>query len=177
MNGDPARGETAPELALIERARTGDVAAGRELLRAISVGLMKGNLHPALAAYHADCLWDHVHLGISLERALHVYAYQSRAAEFDPIELAAVFELLVGFGGMKKGEAKDWIKENIGAGKKATENASLAANIKALDDFEQFGKKEGDSSGERYRRQRYLDLLLHTAGSLRKFVVSSVALE
>ena len=178
MSGDPAQGETASEVALIERARTGDVAAGRELLRAISVGLMNGNLHPALAAYHADCLWDHVHLGISLERALHVYSYQSRAAEFDPIELAAVFELLVEFGGMKKGEARAWIKENIGAGKKATENASLAANIKALNDFERVGKEDdGTSSAERYRRQRYLDLLLHTAGSLRKFVVGSVALE
>ena len=178
MNGDPAGGEPISEEALIERARSGDAAAGRRLLRIISIGLMKGELHPALAAYHADCLWDYVHLGVSLERALHVYTYQSQAAEFDPVELAAVFELLTEFGGMKKGEARAWVKEHIGAGKKVTENASAAVNIMALEDFERPGEKGGESSAsEAYRRQRYLDLLLHTAGSLRKFVVGSLVLK
>lgn len=178
MSSKPAGKGPSPEEALIERARSGDAAAGRQLLRSISVGLMKGELHPALAAYHADCLWDYVHLGVSLERALHVYTYQSQATEFDPVELAAVFELLIEFGGMKKNEAKSWIKLHIGAGKKVTENASAAVNIMALENFEQPEEKVRESSTpETYRRQRYLDLLLHTAGSLRKFVVGSVVLK
>ncbi len=178
MSGDPVGKESSAEEALIERARSGDAAAGRKLLRSISVGLMKGELHPALAAYHADCLWDYVHLGVSLERALHVYTYQSEAAEYDPVELAAVFELLTEFGGMKKSAARAWMKDHIGAAKKLTESASAAVNIMALEDFEQPGKDAPDASpSEAYRRQRYLDLLLHTAGSLRKFVVGSVVLK
>lgn len=178
MSSEPAGKDLSPEEGLIERARSGDAAAGRKLLRSISVGLMKGELHPALAAYHADCLWDYVHLGVSLERALHVYTYQSQATDFDPVELAAAFELLIEFGGMKKSEAKVWIKQHIGAGKKTTENASAAVNVMALENFEQAEENVPDSSTpETYRRQRYLDLLLHTAGSLRKFIVGSVVLK
>lgn len=177
MSGDSPGSELSEE-ALIERARSGDAVAGRKLLRSISIGLMKGELHPALATYHADCLWDYVHLGVSLERALHVYTYQTQATEFDPVELAAVFQLLTEFGDMKKSEARAWVKEHIGAGKKVTENASAAVNIMALEDFEQPGEQVSDSStSEAYRRQRYLDLLLHTAGSLRKFVVGSLVLK
>jgi hypothetical protein len=96
----------------------------------------------------------------------------------DPVELAAVFELLTEFGGMKKSQARTWIKEHIGAGKKVTENASAAVNIMALENFEQPAEHARDASPtEAYRRQRYLDLLLHTAGSLRKFVVGSVVLK
>jgi hypothetical protein len=178
MSGDSGDKEPSTEEVLIERARSGDAVAGRQLLRSISVGLMKGELHPALAAYHADCLWDYVHLGVSLERALHVYTYQSQATEYDPVELAAVFELLTEFGGMKRSQARTWIKEHIGAGKKVTENASAAVNIMALENFEQPAGHEDDASPTgAYRRQRYLDLLLHTAGSLRKFVVGSVMLK
>ena len=152
----------------IEQARAGDAAAGRELLQRISIGLSNGDLHPLLAEYHADCLWNHLRLGVSLERALHVYRYLEKPTAYDPIELAAVFELLVEFGGMKKGAARGWIKDNIGAGKQVTESAAAAVNIKSLDAFD-------DASGDRvdakaYRRARYLDLLLHTAGSLRRSV-------
>ena len=165
---------TADEL--IERAEAGDATAGRELLRAISLGLSRGDLHPALARYHADCLWNHVQLGISLERALHVYKYQVQATAHDPVELAAVFELLVEFGGMKKGAARSWIKTNVGASKQTTESAHAAVNLKALDAFDERMTGQGDSpDAERYRRARYLDLLLHTAGSLRRLVSDVVA--
>jgi len=155
----------------IARAEEGDAAAGRELLLSISHGLTRGNLHPMLAKYHADCLWNHVQLGISLERALHVYKYQIKATAFDPIELAAVFELLVEFGDMKKGDARAWIKSHIGASKKAIENASAAVDIKALE-AAALGGSESDQ--ELYRRQRYLDLLLHTAGSMRRIVSEAI---
>jgi hypothetical protein len=162
---------------LIERARAGDALAGRELLRNISLGLSRGDLHPQLAAYHADCLWNHVHLGVSLERALHVYKYQINPTAYDPIELAAVYELLLEFADMKKGEAKAWIRHNIGAGKKTTENATAAVNIKALDAFDIGDEEQAASQGtEGYRRERYLDLLLHTAGSMRK-IVSAIVLQ
>ena len=168
-------GGPSAEEELIERARAGDAVAGRELLRRISLGLSDGDLHPQLAAYHADCLWNHLHLGVSLERALHVYKYQIDPMAFDPIELAAVYELLLEFAGMKKGEAKSWIKSHIGAGKKTTENAAAAVNIKALDAFD--SKVEGRESPpepEPFRRERYLDLLLHTAGSMRRLVSGMV---
>ena len=179
MSGDSVDEDAGPlsEEELIERARAGDAVAGRELLRSISLGLSRGNLHPQLAAYHADCLWNHVHLGISLERALHVYKYQVKPTAYDPIELAAVYELLLEFGNMKKGEAKAWIKGHIGASKKTTENATAAVNIKSLDTFG-LGDQEkaGSPDTEAFRRERYLDLLLHTAGSMRKFV-SDVVLQ
>lgn len=179
MSGDSTDREIGKpsEEELIERARTGDVIAGRELLRNISLGLSRGDLHPQLAAYHADCLWNHVHLGISLERALHVYKYQINPTAYDPIELAAVYELLLKFTDMKKGEAKAWIRSHIGASKKLTENATAAVNIKALDAFDIGGEEQAVSSvTEAYRRERYLDLLLHTAGSMRK-IVSGVVLQ
>ena len=157
----------------IANARAGDVAAGRELLQQISLGLSSGELHPLLAEYHADCLWNHLRLGVSLERAMHVYKYLEKPTAYDPIELAAVFELLVEFANMKKGAAKAWIKQHIGAGKQTTENAAVAVNIKALDAGAD-GVEAGADSRE-YRRARYLDLLLHTAGSMRKAV--SEALE
>lgn len=178
MSDDSSDQDRAPpsEDELIERARAGDAAAGRELLRSISLGLSGGGLHPRLAAYHADCLWNHVHLGISLERALHVYKYQINPTAYDPIELAAVYELLLEFADMKKGEAKAWIKSHIGASKKTTENAMAAVNIKALDAFEMNGEGQTGSEGaEPYRRQRYLDLLLHTAGSMRRIVSEVIA--
>ena len=171
-SADPDIGQPSEE-ELIERARAGDALAGRELLRRISLGLSRGNLHPQLAAYHADCLWNHVHLGISLERALHVYKYQINPTAYDPIELAAVYELLLEFTDMKKGEVKAWIKTQIGASKKTTENATAAVNIKALDAFDISG--EAQVGSEEYRRERYLDLLLHTAGSMRKIVAGVVA--
>jgi hypothetical protein len=178
MSGDSVGrdSEQSSEAELIERARAGDAVAGRELLRIISLGLRRGDLHPQLAAYHADCLWNHVHLGLSLERALHVYKYQVNPTAYDPIELAAVYELLLEFADMKKGEAKAWIKGHIGASKKTTENATAAVNIKALDAFD-IGDQEraGSPDTEAYRRERYLDLLLHTAGSMRK-IVSGVVL-
>jgi transcriptional antiterminator Rof (Rho-off) len=171
-SADPDIGQPSEE-ELIERARAGDALAGRELLRRISLGLSRGDLHPQLAAYHADCLWNHVHLGISLERALHVYKYQINPTAYDPIELAAVYELLLEFTDMKKGEAKAWIRSHIGASKKTTENAMAAVNIKALDAFDIGG--EAQAGSEEYRRERYLDLLLHTAGSMRKIVAGVVA--
>ena len=162
----------------IERAKAGDASAARELLRRIAHGLGSGNLHPLLAQYHADCLWNHVQLGVSLDRALHVYRYQIKSTTFDPVELAAVFELLVEFAGMKKGEARAWIKTHIGASKKITENASAAVDIQALDTFEPGEAGQTDSAdAEPYRRARYLDLLLHTAGSMRRIVVEGVALK
>jgi len=179
MSGDSVDrdiGQSSEE-ELIERARAGDALAGRELLRSISIGLSRGDLHPQLAAYHADCLWNHVHLGISLERALHVYKYQINPTAYDPIELAAVYELLLEFADMKKGEAKAWIRGHIGASKKTTENATAAVNIKALDSFDIGGEEQtGSPDNEAYRRERYLDLLLHTAGSMRK-IVSAVVLQ
>ena len=174
-DSDLSSGDEVIERA-IERAKGGDSAAGRELLRSISLGLSNGDLHPLLAAYHADCLWSHVYLGISLERALHVYKYQIKSTAYDPIELAAVLELLVEFADMKKGEAKAWIKSHIGASKKTTENADAAVDIKALNSFEEDGSGHIDSPDpELYRRQRYLDLLLHTAGSMRKTVSEVIA--
>ena len=162
----------------IERAKAGDASAGRELLRSISLGLSCGKLHPLLAQYHADCLWNHIQLGVSLERALHVYRYQIKSTNFDPIELAAVFELLIEFAGMKKGEAKAWIKSHIGASKKITENASAAVDIQALDSLDLGGEGQTEPPDpELYRRARYLDLLLHTAGSMRRIVVEGVALK
>ena len=178
MSNGTADPDTGPpsEHELIERARAGDAMAGRELLRSISLGLSRGDLHPQLAAYHADCLWNHLHLGISLERALHVYKYQINPTAYDPIELAAVYELLLEFADMKKGEAKAWIKTHIGASKKITENAMAAVNIKALDAFEIGAQEQGDlPDAELYRRQRYLDLLLHAAGSMRRAVAEVVA--
>lgn len=180
MSDDPsAQGkDTAAELELIERAEAGDATAGRELLRAISLGLTRGDLHPALARFHADCLWNHVQLGISLERALYVYRYQVKAMAHDPVELAAVFELLVEFAGMKKGAAKSWIKTNIGASKQTTESAHAAVNLKALNTIDDSVVGQADSSdAERDRRARYLDLLLHTAGSMRILVSEVVSLK
>lgn len=162
----------------IERAKAGDASAGRGLLRSIARGLGDGSLHPLLAQYHADCLWSHVQLGVSLDRALHVYSYQVQSTTFDPVELAAVFELLVEFGGMKKGVARAWIKTHIGASKKITENASAAVDIQALDRFEPGDAGQTDPvDGGGYRRARYLDLLLHTAGSMRRIVVEGVELK
>ena len=174
MSTEPSKHQGAPDSVdeLIAReiasARAGDAAAGRELLHRISLGLSNGDLHPMLADYHADCLWNHLRLGVSLERAMHVYKYQEKPTAYDPIELAAVFELLVEFAGMKKGAAKGWIKQNIGAGKQTTESAADAVNIKALDSADD---QAGDGAGSgAYRRARYLDLLLHTAGSMRRVV-------
>ena len=177
MSAEPSGHDDTPsEDELIERAEAGDATAGRELLRAISLGLSRGDLHPTLARYHADCLWNHVQLGISLERALHVYKYQIKAMAHDPVELAAVFELLVEFGGMKKGAARSWIKNNIGAGKQTTESAHAAVNLKALDVFDESAAGKADSpDAELYRRARYLDLLLHTAGSMRRLVSEVVS--
>ena len=180
MSDDPsARGDATPaELELIERAEAGDASAGRELLRAISLGLTRGDLHPTLAKFHADCLWNHVQLGISLERALYVYRYQIKATAHDPVELAAVFELLVEFAGMKKGAAKSWIKTNIGASKQTTESAHAAVNLEALNTIDDSASGQADPhEAERYRRARYLDLLLHTAGSMRRIVSEVVALK
>jgi hypothetical protein len=162
----------------IESAEAGDAEAGRELLRHVALGLASGKLHPLLAAYHADCLWNHIQLGVSLERALHVYKYQIRSTGFDPIELAAVFELLTEFAGMKKGEARNWIKDHIGAGKKVTENANAAVDIQALGSPDPGQTaKTNPSDPVRFSRERYLDLLLHTAGSMRKVVVEGVDLK
>jgi hypothetical protein len=178
MSAEPGQDDVTPsEIELIERAEAGDASAGRELLRAISLGLSRGDLHPTLARYHADCLWNHVQLGISLERALHVYKYQIKAMAHDPVELAAVFELLVEFAGMKKGAARSWIKDHIGASKQTTESAHAAVNLKALDAFDDSMAGQTDSrDAALYRRARYLDLLLHTAGSMRRVVSEVVAL-
>jgi len=171
MGKDPqgeAAGLAASEAVIREEitaARSGDAAAGRALLQRISLGLSRGDLHPLLADYHADCLWSHLRLGVSLERALHVYRYQEKPTAHDPVELAAVFELLVEFGGMKKGAAKGWIKQHLGAAKQTTEAAAAAVDIRALD-----VPDDGDAASKAYRRARYLDLLLHTAGSLRRAV-------
>ena len=152
----------------IEAARAGNAAAGRELLQRVSVGLGNGELHPLLAEYHADCLWNHLRLGVSLERAMHVYRYLEKPTAYDPIELAAVFELLVEFAGMKKGAARGWIKDNIGAGKQIVESAAAAVDIKSLAPPDDKGADRADARA--YRRARYLDLLLHTAGSMRRAV-------
>jgi len=176
MSTEPSGKESTPvsvdELIAheIASARAGDATAGRELLHRISLGLSNGDLHPMLAEYHADCLWNHLRLGVSLERAMHVYRYQVKPTAHDPIELAAVFELLVEFAGMKKGAAKGWIKQNIGAGKQTTESAAAAVNIKALDTDE----RAAGADSEAYRRARYLDLLLHTAGSMRRVVSAAL---
>jgi len=162
----------------IERAEAGDATAGRDLLRTISLGLASGKLHPLLAAYHADCLWNHIQLGVSLERALHVYKYQIKSSGFDPIELAAVYELLIEFAGMKKGEARDWIKNHIGANKKTVENAIAAVDVKTLDSLDLNDAQQVNTPDPKlFRRERYLDLLLHTAGSMRRVVVEDVALK
>jgi len=178
MSADSSGTDVTPaEAELIERAEAGDATAGRELLRTISVGLTRGDLHPTLAKYHADCLWNHVQLGISLERALHVYRYQIKATAHDPVELAAVFELLVEFADMKKGAAKSWIKANVGASKQTTESAHAAVNLKALNTIDDSVAGQADPSEvESYRKARYLDLLLHTAGSMRKMVSELVSL-
>ena len=114
------------EKMLIEKAEAGDDEAGREILKSIALAIMGGRFDSQFFPFLADCLFEYLDDGISLERALCVEAVKNeggKPAKYDKQELAAVAILLIEHMGYTPAQAKKWISREIGAGRTSVEEA------------------------------------------------------
>jgi hypothetical protein len=107
------------EKELIERASQGDAEAGREILTNIALRIDQKDYDSPLFPYLAGCLWNYVHDGIPLDRALSVEAQNiGGRPPHDHTALAAVDILLCDYSGYGRDGALAWIEEHIGVHKR-----------------------------------------------------------
>ena len=107
--------------------------AGREVLTSIVLAIDAGRFGYRPFPFLAECLWLYVSNGVPLARALCVEGDKSVGGaplQYDPLELAAVDLLLRDHAGFSPAEAVAWIRENIGADRKAVATRRKASDTR-----------------------------------------------
>ena len=148
---------TEYERATIAEAIGGDADAGKEALDLFVSGVDAGNISPELLRYVADRIGDIVHGAMPPDEALRIKTTRTRGPEYDPLEVAATYYLLLKRK-FKPEEAKAAMQKDV-FNKKWEQTGGIDRRLI-------------ERTAATHHPMQNLDdeLLLHLTGSVRKLV-------